>query len=1132
MSERLSRHLLAALWLSLFLVGCLAQVDLLQGPRPGVDEAGSGALYTKKPVTATGTWEAGPDGQGRLTLSLAPLGADPVRGRFRVQDVVTSQINQIRARITGPGITTPIVPSGADAAGLISPSANSGLNLSFGSIPSGAGRILTVEGLHDGVTVAGAVVRTLFDMRPSDGGAFEVSQATTPAALLYQSLPATVAAVVTAAELNALADQITGRVGDYPTYTFTTHPSLVDIASASSALTAASGSTVGLTPASFRMPGATVSATFRIGAAGSPTANDQVTVWMNDPASSPLVLPHHTANTPTVSATTGAVAYTIHADNQVEVAFSGIPPSAAGTPWSLGASLPTDGSTQEHAAYYANEVSPGHYSCGTIGTATVSQANAVNAQPVTPTSLRPLLDPKFVAGQIRWRDNSLPVPIAANYESDLAGLIASMGASSSTDRTIHVGPTTAAMPSYSLGANADLGAAGAALAGPPPGMGFAPPVIAGNGTVTLGGADTGISGVALHGTPVQIGNGGGYLHNLSISAISGGGTTVAAVTGSGSGAISLADVHIYDVTHTGSYTDHELVAGIYLGGSLTGSLDRVRVDDNLEAGAAMAVRPNDTAIDAAGIVLTDSVSLTVSNSQASRIGYAADVPANTPMNLRGIISRSQQPVTVSHCTVAQLNTPDEATGIEVAVGTVADCEVRQTRGLQPYADVTGISAGASGVSGTVTIQDNFVHDLGQNGDATYLTAIRACAPPGTASLHVAHNTIQGCTGENFTGIDVHADGLGTETIIVANNVLAHNSNENGTGGFCGISLPAEQANNSRVIQGNDLSYNTGYTSFCGIITGAEASTMQVISGNNIAHNSLHVETNGSSPNWYLIDAFGGQGPLTVSNNLIRNNTVSYGNGATTGTFVALHTKNMVTGAAPQITNNLITGNTLNLTSWGLLATMIHAETTAGVIRSNRITDTGLVGSFANLSSWRAIVYEADAASPAASIDHNLVYEPAMGRSTGHGAMALSHASGGFYVQHNSVYVGYADYPTVVCDPSSSWAQLDDNVLSAGTYDSGLVPGAVDTGGVSVSGTSNSIYTWTAPAYSGATPVSLTADRICPNRPFVLPGLGLIAGEKPPTPGTSASEGASIERGVFGGTGLQGAPTFTSTVTPP
>ncbi|MBC7541394.1 MAG: hypothetical protein H7338_01540, partial [Candidatus Sericytochromatia bacterium] len=187
----MKRHLLAVLWVGLFLVGCMTQVSLMPGGAPGDLNGVTISHFVKPQVYGKAQWQPDLAGAGQMAVSLAPL-YDPlaVQPGFRVQALPATAIVAVRAQITATDIVTPIVSTSghtiAVAGGMIPP-------LTFSNVPQGSGRVLSVEGLDiGGNTVHGVRIGSVFNVG-AGAAAFVVSPRATPAGGGFRNLTAPVA---------------------------------------------------------------------------------------------------------------------------------------------------------------------------------------------------------------------------------------------------------------------------------------------------------------------------------------------------------------------------------------------------------------------------------------------------------------------------------------------------------------------------------------------------------------------------------------------------------------------------------------------------------------------------------------------------------------------------------------------------------------------------------------------------------------------------------------------------------------------------------------------------------------------------------------------------------------------------
>lgn len=240
---------------------------------------------------------------GELTLKITL----PFEPEFRTQAIQCNQITSFRVTVSGLGLVTPALPTSPtpDANGRISGS-NCEVFASFSNLPSGPGRIISIEGYDSaGNPVNGARIKGLVDLTPlppnpspSPNGpttATEVSLRTTPAAEVVEHLLSShgtkgkqVISKLSSSGLKTFIDSITGvtlQSSSPLIYNYTLHPLLIRSQQIAADLVTADGQLAQLsaTNSSYRLPSGTVSGNvLGIG------VGDQLEIRMHDPISQKL----------------------------------------------------------------------------------------------------------------------------------------------------------------------------------------------------------------------------------------------------------------------------------------------------------------------------------------------------------------------------------------------------------------------------------------------------------------------------------------------------------------------------------------------------------------------------------------------------------------------------------------------------------------------------------------------------------------------------------------------------------------------------------------------------------------------------------------------------------------------------
>lgn len=240
--------------------------------------------------------------QIRVTLSVNLPDASRADG-FQTQALDMGQITKIWSGIRGVGIdiNTPIFANEADAQGYVSQSGTGDFTLTFSNVPYGVARTLFVSFQNDSneLIAPGAYVWAGFNLNSATKNV-DLSFRTRPLGEVlgvmrerHLSVPsdgtetenAYVLSQVDLAALQTFIDTITGVSGTAPNYTYTVHPSLIDIETLAADLIAVDGdvSQLSSTPLAYVRQAASVA--FEIGGL---IGADKATIVVRDPASQPL----------------------------------------------------------------------------------------------------------------------------------------------------------------------------------------------------------------------------------------------------------------------------------------------------------------------------------------------------------------------------------------------------------------------------------------------------------------------------------------------------------------------------------------------------------------------------------------------------------------------------------------------------------------------------------------------------------------------------------------------------------------------------------------------------------------------------------------------------------------------------
>ncbi|MBT9545792.1 MAG: IPT/TIG domain-containing protein [Candidatus Sericytochromatia bacterium] len=200
----------------------------------------------------------------------------PALPAFKTQALDFASATKVKALVTD-SFNLVTRPNGSDAQGQVNYPVGGNLSLTFNNlIPD---QLLLLElSVNDGVAlIPQAELASVISHPGINNANVEVSFLSTPAAKVMKSLMATNltrAKAIVLADLNTLINQITGVAGTYPNYTYTTHPTLINLTQLANDLL--SQNPGALTPANYRLNGSTVNATVT-GLVGADQARLQLT---------------------------------------------------------------------------------------------------------------------------------------------------------------------------------------------------------------------------------------------------------------------------------------------------------------------------------------------------------------------------------------------------------------------------------------------------------------------------------------------------------------------------------------------------------------------------------------------------------------------------------------------------------------------------------------------------------------------------------------------------------------------------------------------------------------------------------------------------------------------------------------
>ncbi len=255
-----------------------------------------------KPVTPTvsvsppsGTLQLQTDGlqkaELRFRINYPPIPDTP--SGFKSQALNYQGFSRFQVSIRGIGLPTPLYPAAADAlqndtiAATHCDSTGCQVNTTVTNVPSGENRIAMIVAYDNaGQPIPGSTLATIFSVPTGQANVtVNLSHRSTPVAqigngLLQQGLNFLLATL----DVNALQstlDQVMGAAGNFPNFTYTHHPALLDVQAILSDLIAAEGNVTALNPANpaYVNQGGSVEGQV-VGLLG----NDTVKLRLSDPA--------------------------------------------------------------------------------------------------------------------------------------------------------------------------------------------------------------------------------------------------------------------------------------------------------------------------------------------------------------------------------------------------------------------------------------------------------------------------------------------------------------------------------------------------------------------------------------------------------------------------------------------------------------------------------------------------------------------------------------------------------------------------------------------------------------------------------------------------------------------------------
>jgi hypothetical protein len=219
---------------------------------------------------------------------------DALAQGFSTKAVSCGQIAKVKVAISGINISTPIYADGADTGThTITNSGCTYTNIQVSNVPYGRARIATIEAYDSSdVLIPGATIMATFDVN-SSATTVEISQKGSPNARVIDEMLGTddltdfITTKVNLADLATFINTLTGvSVGNPDSYTYTTHPSLINAAEIAADLIANGGNaaTLNTSDASYKITAGQVSGTI-----SDLVDSDLVDIRVDDPASSVLV---------------------------------------------------------------------------------------------------------------------------------------------------------------------------------------------------------------------------------------------------------------------------------------------------------------------------------------------------------------------------------------------------------------------------------------------------------------------------------------------------------------------------------------------------------------------------------------------------------------------------------------------------------------------------------------------------------------------------------------------------------------------------------------------------------------------------------------------------------------------------
>lgn len=151
---------------------------------------------------------------------------------FTIQALPVASITKVRATLAGIGISTPIVPVGADSNGDLAVPSDGLVVIDF-EAPLGANRIVTLTGYNNAMqAVNGSALKGLLDVHQTSVNSSEIQFRTTPTATVLQQLIAYDPLMASLMPVNQLQDfidtQLTKPVAGSVPMTFQNHPVFVN----------------------------------------------------------------------------------------------------------------------------------------------------------------------------------------------------------------------------------------------------------------------------------------------------------------------------------------------------------------------------------------------------------------------------------------------------------------------------------------------------------------------------------------------------------------------------------------------------------------------------------------------------------------------------------------------------------------------------------------------------------------------------------------------------------------------------------------------------------------------------------------------------------------------------------------